>query len=243
VSLVLGSIPGATGYNVYYKANSTTATTGDTKAAGSPFSTLNPVIMGLANGTQYAFVVTAINVVGEGAASQAAVVAPVQPVQMLSVTGGIFSNGTSLVTVSSFLMSKYEVTQAQYQVVASSNPSWFSGYTNRPVEQVTWYDAVEYCNNLSATEGLESVYSINGRKPMTGYPITGATVTADWTKNGYRLPTEAQWEWAARGGALSHGYAYSGSNTLDSVGGTIQPREVRHILSAKRRQTNLASWT
>jgi len=85
------------------------------------------------------------------------------------------------------------------------------------VEQVTWYDAVEFCNKLSAAEGLTSVYTITGRTPATGYPITSATVTTDFSKSGYRLPTEAQWEYAAKGGQNSRGYTYPGSDNLDAV--------------------------
>ena len=103
------------------------------------------------------------------------------------------------VTVSSFYMGKYEVIQAQYEAVMGNNPSNITG-TNLPVEMVTWYDAVEFCNKLSEIEGLQPVYTIAGRNPVSGYPITSATVTVDWSKNGYRLPTEAEWEYACRAG-------------------------------------------
>ena len=114
-------------------------------------------------------------------------------------------NPVHTVTVNSFYIGKYEVTQAQYQEIMGSNPSYYKG-NNRPVEHVSWYDAVQFCNKLSAREGLEPCYTING-----------TDVTCDFTKNGYRLPTEAEWEYAARGGNQSQGYKYSGSNNPDEV--------------------------
>ena len=146
------------------------------------------------------------------------VVVVVVPDGFVLVEGGTFTMGSPesesgrfsgevqhQVTVRSYYMSKYEVTQAQYQAVMGSNPSYYTG-DNKPVERVTWYNAVNFCNKLSEDEGLEKVYTINS-----------TDVTANWTKNGYRLPTEAEWEYAARGGKKSKGYLYSGSNTAGDV--------------------------
>jgi formylglycine-generating enzyme required for sulfatase activity len=89
------------------------------------------------------------------------------------------------VTLTGFYMGKYPVTQAQYEEVMGMNPSNFltpiapeTSTANRPVECVTWYDAVEFCNKLSEKEGLEPVYTITNRDPEIGYPIEEATVIA-----------------------------------------------------------------
>ena len=86
------------------------------------------------------------------------------------------------VTVVSFYMSETEVTQKQYEAVMGTNPSEHKG-NNLPVENVTWYDAVNYCNALSQCVGLTPCYTVNG-----------TTVTWNRNADGYRLPTEAEWE-------------------------------------------------
>ncbi len=114
------------------------------------------------------------------------------------------------VTVSRpFLMSKYEVTQRQWRKVMGTSPSRFKG-DNLPVELISWYDAIEYCNALSRKEGLSPCYSESGE-----------SIRCDFSANGYRLPTEAEWEYAARGGNRSRGYTYSGSNNAGGVGWSV----------------------
>ena len=98
-----------------------------------------------------------------------------------------FESPTHSVTLSSYYIGKYEVTQAQWRAVMGSNPSLFAG-DNLPVEQVSWNDIQEFITKLNQQ--------------------TGKT---------FRLPTEAEWEYAARGGNKSKGYKYSGSNTVDDV--------------------------
>ena len=101
-----------------------------------------------------------------------------------------------------FLMGKYAVTQALWDSVMGSNPSWFKG-ANRPVECVSWFDVVDFCNKLSKREGLTPAYTINGNDVM-----------CNWNAKGYRLPTEAEWEYSARGGEY---HKYAGSNSVDEV--------------------------
>ena len=144
--------------------------------------------------------------------------------EMIAVEGGTFTMGCTSeqgndcdsdekpahqVNLSDFYIGKYEITQAQWKALMGSNPSIFKG-DSLPVENVSWNDAREFINKLNAQTGKQ-----------------------------YRLPTEAEWEFAARGGNKSRGYKYSGSNTVDNVAwygdnslnktqtvGTLSPNEI-----------------
>ena len=139
---------------------------------------------------------------------------------MGSVDGRSNEKPVHQVTVSSFFIGKYEVTQKEWRDVMGTNPSFFKG-DDLPVEKVSWYDALEYCNNRSSKEGLTPCYTIDKNKhdPNNKDPndILKWIVSVNWKANGYRLPTEAEWEYAARGGNRSNGYIYSGSDHIGSV--------------------------
>ncbi|HQO08547.1 MAG TPA: SUMF1/EgtB/PvdO family nonheme iron enzyme [Clostridiales bacterium] len=109
------------------------------------------------------------------------------------------------VTLSDFYIGMFEVTKEIYNSVTGEG-SFKQSEFNFPVDSITWYDAVEFCNKLSEKKGLKKCYSGSGEN-----------IKCDFSANGYRLPTEAEWEYAAGGGPIYLGYKYSGSDIIDEV--------------------------
>jgi len=170
-------------------------------------------------------------------------------ITMADIPGGSFQMGSNdgddnekpvrTVTVTGFKMMSTEVTQAQYQAIMNDNPSFHKLDENCPVEKVSWKDATVFCNRLSERVGLEPCYD----------PGSGA---CDFTKNGFRLPTEAEWEYACRGNTGSEYNTGNGESALDRAGWYARnSREKTHAVAQKARNVyglydmhgNVWEWT
>ena len=135
---------------------------------------------------------------------------------MIQIPGGSFLMGSDAkyatwveqpvheVELDGFWMSRTQVTQEQYEIIMGNNPSHFSGFENLPVEQVSWFDAASFCNRLSDQAGFDRCYDVESWE-------------CDFDANGFRLPTEAEFEYAARAGSGTKFWSGDGYYDLSRI--------------------------
>ena len=225
------------------------------------------VVTGLTNGTKYTFTVKTMDTSGNTSGGVTVDATPVTvshvpegfvKIPAASIDGTetwtpeskVFVSGRKL-EIASFYMSDHPVTRGEYKAVMGSDPSTANAYDkdgnkltgddavkSSPVNCISWYDALVYCNTLSIKEGLTPCYAIGGKtRPSewsavpTSNDSTWDAATCDFAADGYRLPTDAEWEWAARGG---ESYTYAGSNDIYEVAWyETNPRGTRDVKTKK----------
>jgi formylglycine-generating enzyme required for sulfatase activity len=215
-------------------------------------ASVSPVTGATVNfGSAQTFTVTAADTTTQAYTATVTITPPTAPQDTVTVGGVAFkrrfvpagsfqrdSDPANISVISAgYWMGETEVTQELWAAVMgstpNSNPSSGSSdpvgtetQNKRPVEAITWYDAIEFCNELSLLAGKDPVYTLGAIDRDGGTLIRNATVTADWSKNGYRLPTEMEWMWAAMGATYGgptvsndgYGKSFAGSNGSNSIG-------------------------
>jgi formylglycine-generating enzyme required for sulfatase activity len=158
------------------------------------------------------------------------------PENFVAVKGGGFVMGSNTdsdvkprqVFLNNFCIGKYLVTQAEYQAITGKNPARYIVKGEKPVDSVSWLDAIHFCNLLNKKHGYPPAYNDKGH-----LLDAEGNITTDLTRGrGFRLPTEAEFEYAVRGGSRSQGYEFIGSNTIEEAawfGGNLNKRT--HLVS------------